>query len=265
MQARISVKLLRFTPALLSLLVATSCMHIPGFAPIESSSRSEGVVTRTDNGHCLDLLPESSLHRIMGCETELRYTIRAPQHQPMEFAKAEFRQIVTSQIRRSLNGSAYPIEKLPETEVEAWLLAPIFEPEKVQWVLVVTGGGHNFAVHLPLDPKLWPKEHSHPISLGTDHYPSMRAMRTGILVLEASSMTSRQAILNYLRQFNPLQLDARLWPLVEMRMPPFTELDLLRKMQQQPLYRNFVARTAMLPAREAESVRGLAFKFAWPK
>lgn len=266
MTASVFAKKLRIVWALLVLCAVpllTSCAHIPGLWSKQRALVGEGIVTRTDTVHCLNLLPENALHRIIGCETPSSYTVLAPGQRSMVLAKAKFKQLVRAQVRRALEASVYPTQLLGDTELEIWLLAPVFEPEKLQWVIVVNGMQRNFALHLPFNPQDWDSYRTQPLLLGSARYPSRQSWQAGVVLLEANSFVSRQATVTYLAQFAHRQLDTKMWPLVKMHIRSFAELDMLRLIQKSPDVRDYLLRASTIPAGEAEAVRGLLYRFAW--
>jgi hypothetical protein len=247
---------------LLLVAVAGACAHPQRAGEVSRPVVGDGVVMVTKDGHCLELLPENQLHRVRGCETAKTYEIEiAGRRQIVD--KRAFREQLRERIVQFLRPTGYRWRELEAADVELWLTAPVFKPEDTTLVAVVLCPAGNFAMRLPVDPGLWNPGVEDVLVLGSRRYPSKSAVQAGVVVVEASAVSSKEETLAYLTRMEAKGVEADQWPLLKLRTTPFAEADVARRIATTWRGRSFVDRAKTLPAGEVEAARGLAFRFAF--
>lgn len=248
--------------ALLIAVVAGACAHPPRAGEVSRPMVGDGVVVATKDGHCLELLPESQLHRVRGCETPRTYEIEIAGRKQI-VGKRAFRERLRERIVQFLRPTGYRWRELEAADVELWLTAPVFKPEDTRLLAVVLCPAGNFAMRLPVDPGLWNPGVDDVLLLGSRRYPSKSAVQAGVVVVEASGVSSKAETLAYLTRMEARGVEADQWPVLRLRTTPFAEADVARRIATSWRGRSFVDSVQTIPAGEVEAARGLAFRFAF--
>ena len=157
-----------------------------------------------DESHCVQLAPENGLHPIYACEYNKTYQLRVVDRW-LRYQKAEFHEKFTQHLVSFFSRSALPGAHLASSEVNVWLAAPLFEPERAFLVAVVEVDGGRLTVRLPLEIELWALSGDSVAWLGRAPYPSQNPRRIDRLLLYAQPTITKNGLREYLVNQSLLQ------------------------------------------------------------